>query len=109
MPSFGSATFLERGDGTTYPAKNREQQIEVRHVPGSNTNVIQDGGRAAEQITLPVYLTSSELAALYSAVGTSATLTYSYETRSAYLKSVADAREIRAKGVYFATLNLIGR
>lgn len=110
MGSFNSHNFSERGDGGLFfPAKTREQQIEVRHIPGGNKNVIQDGGRQAEQIELEIYCTTAELSALYGDVGSSASLVYSYETRTAYLRSITDAREIKSLGKYFAKLTFVGQ
>src|SRR5262245_51673703 len=110
MASFGAIEFGEGQGGRSYPVWGREAEYSLTHIPGGNTSVLQTSGKQADMLSLPIQCTTAQLASLYAAVDTIATLTYSYGTRNAYLTGVTNVEEqLAGKDVYFATLKLIGR
>ncbi len=81
----------------------------MRKIDGGDRVLIQSTGVGPDRLSLAIRCTAAELAALIAATDTTATLTWSGGTRSAYLEEVEGPREIFASGKYFATLKLIGR
>ncbi len=110
MASFGAISFGEGQGGRTYPVWGRAAEYSLTHIPGGSTTILQTSGRQADTLNLPIQCTAAQLASLYSAVDTVATLTYSYGSRSAYLAEVSNVEEqLAGKDLYFATLKLVGR
>lgn len=107
MSTFSGITFLERGGGggQRFPTWSKGGIVVVKHVPGSDTNVIQVIGMALPRVAMPVKVSGAQLAALQAAVGSVGTLAFYFETTSARLTSVTDVQQVRTFDVYFATLN----
>jgi hypothetical protein len=110
VASFGAISFGEGQGGRSFPVWGRAAEHSVTHIPGGNISILQTSGKQADTLSLPIQCTAAQLASLYSAVDTVATLIYSYGSRSAYLSEVSNVEEQQAgQDMYFATLKLIGR
>ena len=73
----------------------------VRHIPWTNTNILNTGGQKEQRITLTLYIESeTNLQTLFANVGNQGTLTYGEWSGSAYLDSV-NANEAHAGLVAF--------
>jgi len=109
MSTFGAATFGEfLSGGSDVPQWTREAEVEVVHIPGGNTSVIQTAGRMADKVTIKAKVTKANYTTLLGLVGTKATLDFSYGSRSAVLLSIGDAVEKLSYDVYIISLNFVG-
>lgn len=110
MPSFGSATFSEKGDNAVYfPRFGTRALNTYRRPPGGTRIVKQTSGQKEQTLSLQVQCTAAELAALEALVDTEATLTWSGGTRYATLDAIVDPQKIGAYDLYVAGMELTGR
>lgn len=109
MASFSGITILERGggNGQSFPTWSKSGVIAIKHIPGSDNNVIQVIGTALPRVGIPVKLSGAQLSSLRAAIGSSGTLAFYFETTTATLESVTDVQQFRTFDIYFATLNFI--
>lgn len=109
MSTFDGKAFSERGDnGLNIPGWDAPYLFALKHIPGSDDNVIQRIGADVQRLAMPVKVTASQLAALQAARGDNGSLVWSGGTDSAFLSSVGTPTEVRpGKDVYFVTLNFI--
>lgn len=106
--SFDGSGFGELASGGTFAVWSKAGAIVIKHIPGSNKNVIQKIGVGLPRLALPIKATSAQLTALYAKVGDTGTLVFGYESASTWLESITGVAEQGAgKNVYTATLNLI--
>ena len=107
MSSFAGITFGERGggNGQGFPVWSQVGTVVIKHIPGSDDNVIQVIGGALPRMAMPVKVTGAALAALQAAIGAEDTLIFHFETTTALLESVTDVQQFRTSDVYFATLS----
>ena len=109
MASFRGHSFSEGGGGAaTFPVWERKSKKALLEVPGANGDILQKFGRNSDTLPMPATCTQSQLNALYADVGSSGTLVYHYDTRTAYLDSISGPHEILTLDKYVVTLNFIG-
>ncbi len=109
MASFRSHSFSEGGSGaSTFPIWERKSKRGILEIPSANGDIIQKFGRSSDTIALLATCTQSELNTLYADVGSSGTLVYHYDTRTAYLDSISGPHEILTEDKYVVVLNFIG-
>lgn len=110
MASFKSHSFEEGGEGATrFPVWARKAKTAVLEVPGANGDIVQRFGRKSDTLALIATCTAAELAALSGDVGSTGTLSYAYDTRTAYLDSIDTPHEVLADhDIFTVTLNFIG-
>lgn len=101
--SFGAISFKERG--VPYPLWSKGGIVVIKHIAGSDKNVIQKLGLTRPRLAMSARVTASALTSLYAALGTSATLTFSFEAVSATLESI-DPPEEFYHGLDFYTVTL---
>src|SRR5262249_16066069 len=109
MASFKGHSWDEGGEGAThFPIWGRKGRLAVLDVPGANGDVIQKMGRKSDTLAVLATCTQSEPDALYGDVGTSGSLVFSYDTRTAVLDSIDGPHEVLTSGRFVVTLNFLG-
>lgn len=109
MASFKGHTFAEGAEGSTrFPVWERRARTAILEVPGANGDIVQTFGRASDRLALTATCTQAELDALYADVGSSGTLIYHYDSRTAYLESISGPHELLTADLYAVTLNFVG-
>ena len=92
MATFGGATFTALARTNT--RRGAEAAVSVRHIPGSDTSVIDLGGRRAGSISVPVLFDNeSQFQALRALSGTQASLDIGNGAVPAILVSVNASQE----------------
>lgn len=108
MSSFDGVTFGERGQGgTQFPIWQKRGTIVIKHISGSDKNVIQKIGVDLPRLSLPARVTATDLASLYGKVGASGSLVMGFETTIAYLESIEGEEISAGKDTYMVVLNFL--
>lgn len=109
--TFGGVAFhLEQQEGTSVPVWPLETVLAIEHVPGGDTDVIQNlGKRGTAQVQIPVVVLAANWGAFVALQGQSATLALlGNATRAAVLTQIANVRYFQAEGLYKAQLTFVG-
>lgn len=108
MASFRGISFDERGEGSSYAGWTREAETDVVIIPGSpSRTVVQIGATGPRRLSLPIVCTQSVLEQLYAAVGQSGSLVTTYDSSTAVLTAVSDAKRFTRNDLFFSTLQLV--
>ena len=105
MATFGSATFTALARTST--RRSDQAAVSVRHIPGSDTSVIDLGGHRAAQVSVPVLFESAgDYAAMRALRGSQALLDIGEGSQQAVLVSVDASRE-HVNLPYFGTAEFV--
>lgn len=108
MASFRSIQFDERGESSSFPAWNRDAETDVVIIPGQpSRTVVQVGAAGPRKLALPISCNQSRLEQLLGAVGQSGTLTTTYDSSTAVLTAVGDAKRFTRQDLFVCTLQFV--
>jgi hypothetical protein len=108
--TLGGVGFMEQyGDGFAAPGADDMQDVALLRIPGGDTTVIQDLGRATRTFEVPGAINASNLTALLAKRGQTVTLVRASGTSvSVYVQGFADVRVTGNNlAVYNFTIKLV--